>query len=56
MENKINHIIARVLSGESTSEDILSLSEWLNDNENNREEFRRLKNYWDADVAFKQSV
>ncbi len=56
MENKINHIIARVLSGESTSEDILSLSEWLNDNENNREEFRRLKNYWDADVAFKQSI
>lgn len=56
MENKINHIIARVLSGESSSEDILSLSEWLNENENNREEFRRLKNYWDADVAFTQSV
>ena len=55
MENRINHIIARVLSGESSSDDILSLSEWLNENEKNRDEFRRLKNYWDADVAFKQT-
>ena len=45
MENRINHIIARVLSGESSSDDILSLSEWLNENEKNRNEFRRLKNY-----------
>ena len=56
MENRINHIIARVLSGDSSSDDILSLSEWLNENEKNRDEFRRLKNYWDADVAFKHSV
>ena len=41
MENRINHIIARVLSGESSSDDILSLSEWLNENEKNRDEFRR---------------
>ena len=38
MENRINHIIARVLSGESSSDDILSLSEWLNENEKNRDE------------------
>ncbi len=56
MENRINHIIARVLSGESSADDILSLSEWLNENERNRDEFRRLKNYWDADVAFKHSI
>lgn len=56
MENRINHIIARVLSGESSSDDILSLSEWLTEDERNRDEFRRLKNYWDADVAFKHSV
>lgn len=54
MENRINHIIARVLSGESSSDD--TLSEWLNENEKNRDEFRQLKNYWDADVAFKHSV
>ena len=56
MENRINHIIARVLSGESSSDDIFSLSEWLNENEKNRNEFRQIKNYWDADVAFKHSI
>lgn len=56
MENKINHIIARVLSGENSSDDILSLSEWLNEDEKNREEFRLLKNCWDADVAFNHLV
>lgn len=56
MENKINYIIARVLSGESSSDDIISLSEWLNEDEKNREEFRRLKTYWDAEVAFNHYV
>lgn len=56
MENRINHIIARVLSGECSSDDILSLSEWLNKNKKNQDEFRRLKNYWDADVTFKHSI
>lgn len=56
MENRINHIIARVLSGKSSSDNILSLSEWLNESGENREEFRRLKSYWDAEVTFKHSV
>ncbi len=56
MEDRINNIIARVLSGESSSDDIFSLSEWLNAKESNREEFRHLKTYWDADVTFKHSV
>ena len=56
MENRINHIIARVLSGESSSDDILSLSEWLNEDKKNKEEFRQLKNYWDANVALKHPV
>lgn len=56
MENRINHIIARVLSGDNSSDDILSLSEWLNEGEKNREEFRVLKNYWDAEVAFNHFV
>ena len=30
MENSIDHIITRILSGNSSSEDFLSLSEWLN--------------------------
>lgn len=56
MESKINHIIAHVLSGEASSDDILMLSQWLNNSEKNQEEFRRLKNYWDAEVAFSQSL
>lgn len=56
MENRINHIIARVLSGESSSDDILSLSEWLNESPQNQEEFRRLKSYWDAEVTFKHGI
>lgn len=56
MESKINHIIAHVLNGEASSEDILTLSEWLNGNEKNREEFLRLKNYWDAEVTFNSTI
>ena len=41
MENSIDHIITRILSGNSSSEDFLSLSEWLNADEKNKKEFRR---------------
>lgn len=51
MDIRINHIIARVLSGDSSSEDILQLSNWLNKEEKNKKEFSYLKNYWDAEVA-----
>ena len=56
MEQNIDHIIAHVLSGDFSSEDILSLSKWLNESEKNQEEFRRLTNYWIADVSLKSSV
>lgn len=56
MENDINHIIARVLSGNSSSADFLSLSEWLNADERNRKEFQLLKSYWDAEVSFQHSI
>ena len=56
MESRINHIIAHVLSGEASSDDILTLSRWLGENPENQEEFHRLKSYWDAEVAFSQSV
>ena len=38
MENSIDHIITRILSGNSSSEDFLSLSEWLNADEKNKKE------------------
>jgi ferric-dicitrate binding protein FerR (iron transport regulator) len=51
MENRINYIIARVLSGEASLEDILYLGNWLNLSEKNKKEFEQIKNYWEAEVA-----
>lgn len=56
MESKINHIIARILSGEASSEDLLLLGEWLGGSAENREEFRRMKSYWNAEVAIVESI
>ena len=56
MENSIDHIITRILSGNSSSEDFLSLSEWLNADEKNKKEFRLLMSYWDAEVSFSHSL
>lgn len=56
MEGNINYIISRVLSGEATSEDVLTLSHWLNKNEKNREEFCRLKSYWNGEVIYNKEI
>ena len=42
MENSIDHIITRILSGNSSSEDFLSLSEWLNADEKNKKVAKEL--------------
>lgn len=55
MENRINHIIARVLSGETGPEDIFALSEWLTLDEKNKNDFLRIKSYWEAEVSGSQS-
>jgi ferric-dicitrate binding protein FerR (iron transport regulator) len=52
MENKINHIIARILSGEASLQDTLLLSDWLNEDEENRRTFSQIKVYWDAEIAY----
>lgn len=56
MEYKIDYIIARVFSGDSSLDDILLLSDWLNADRKNKEEFRLLKSYWDAEVSFRNSI
>ena len=43
MENKIDHIIARVLAGEASAEDILFISNWMNEKEENHKTFSLLK-------------
>ena len=52
----MDEIIARILSGESSAEDMLLLSDWLSQNQQNRSEFKKLKNYWDAEVSYTNSV
>lgn len=45
--NDINNIIARILSGEASVENILVFNSWLNDNSDNMNEFMKLKEYWE---------
>lgn len=56
MENKIEYIISRILSGQSSTNDILKLSEWLNADKKNEAEFRKLKCYMDAEISFNHSI
>lgn len=56
MIQNIDCIIARILSGESSSDDYLAFSEWLQEDEKNRNEFCQLKNYWDAEVAYSNHI
>ncbi|WP_075559784.1 FecR family protein [Parabacteroides timonensis] len=56
MENKTDHIIAKVLNDEASSEDILYLSQWLNEDEKNQKEFCELRSYWNADVNIRNEI
>ena len=56
MKFRMDEIIARVLSGESSAEDMLLLSDWLSENQQNRSEFKKLKSYWDAEVSYTHSI
>lgn len=56
MDDRMSHIIARVLSGESNASELLALSDWLHANEVNRTLFTRMKAYWDAEVSYHHSV
>lgn len=52
--NTIERNIARVLSGEASSEDILALSDWLNEDPKHRVEFQLLQNCWDVRIDLTQ--
>lgn len=49
--DSIEDNIARALSGESSSEDILALSDWLSESERHKAEFEMLQGYWDSQVV-----
>lgn len=52
----MDHIISRLLSGNASTDDLLKGSEWLHADKKNQEEFRKLKDYWDAEVSFNHSI
>ena len=56
MEKNINQLIAKVLNNEASSEEIICFSRWLSESEENNDEFRKLKSYWDADTSFFHNI
>lgn len=54
--NDIDKIIARVLFREASTEDILILSEWLNESDKNRKEFQILKEFLETEVKIDKSM
>lgn len=48
MNNEINDIISRVLSGDATSEEIQILLHWFNESEENPKEFAKHEMLWNA--------
>ncbi|MDD4515930.1 FecR domain-containing protein [Massilibacteroides sp.] len=55
MEKNIDKIIARILNGEASAEEILQFSGWLSADKKNEEEFRRIRSYWRAEVSQEQA-
>ncbi|MDR3062035.1 MAG: FecR domain-containing protein [Dysgonamonadaceae bacterium] len=51
MDHKTEQTIIRILSGEASDEDMILLSEWLSDNDDNKKLFRQIKSYWNAEVS-----
>ncbi|MDR1406926.1 MAG: FecR domain-containing protein [Tannerella sp.] len=51
MEKDIDHVIARILSGEASPDDVLRLGRWLNECRENEKIFLRLKRYWTDHAA-----
>lgn len=51
MDQEIEQLILRNLSGEASCEDIILFSDWLSSSVRNKESFLQIKKYWDAEVA-----
>ena len=56
MGNNMNQLLTKVLNNEASSEEILCFSLWLSDGEDNRNEYRKLKSYWDAEISFNHTL
>lgn len=45
--NDTNKIIAKVLSGEASPDEIIAFSEWIKENKQNKQEFQLLSEFWE---------
>jgi len=52
----LDHILVKVLSGNADSDDCLAFNDWLSQSKENREEFQRLKSYWNANIHYDESL
>lgn len=50
-DNIINEAIARLLSRENDCSDIITISNWLMENENNKTQLQELEEYWDRPIG-----
>jgi ferric-dicitrate binding protein FerR (iron transport regulator) len=51
MYQEIEQIIIKSLSGEISGEEIIILSEWLSCDPGNKENYKKIRAYWDAEVS-----
>ena len=51
MNQEIEQIILRNLSGEASCDDIITFSDWLASSARNKESFLKIKKYWDAEIV-----
>ena len=56
VKSSINSLITKILNSEASPEEIISFRQWLSVGESNRDEFRRLKSYWDAQTSFNHNI
>lgn len=56
MEKNIDLLITKILNSEASPEEILQFSAWLNADNRNEIEFRRIKSYWQAEVMMEDAT
>lgn len=56
MKKSIDQLIANVLDGEASPEEVLQFSNWLNSDKKNQEEFCQIKSYWQAEITPEETI
>ncbi|WP_165043009.1 FecR family protein [Dysgonomonas sp. ZJ709] len=56
MENNIDNIIAKILSGEATDSEAIVFDKWIESDEMNSHKFLEIKAYWCSSIKFNHSI